>query len=453
MTAVLKRPPATSVLRMSAPLVVSFWMRAGVTFVDTIYASLLGDEAVAAVGLTIPLEFLMIAGWVGVSTGITSGLSRAMGARHSAKVQQYLQVGWHLVFLLSPLFVLVGTALWVLAPHLALDSRVAHLLRVYGTVLICGSAVTTFWSILPDSLVKAHQDTRATMWAGILTNVINVGLNSLFLFVFHWGVFGIAFSTVLGRIAGLAYAIGRARRHELRRREEDADGSPELDPSPYRTVLALAVPSSLTFALMATENALVNGLLATGEHSTEAIAAYSIYYRFVLFGLQPVIATSVAMLPFAARRIGLADLPGVRRGFRQANFAAAIYSIALLGPLLITAAPWISVRLTESTMTTRFALFAIRTVPLACLTSSPFLLCRPVFEAMGRGRPGLAMALIRYVVLTGPMAWLGMIAAERIGSPPLYGLIAGTLAASGAVSLGFYLWLRAAIVPGAGVTS
>ena len=65
---------------MSGPLVISFWMRAVVTFVDTIFAAFLGDRAVAAIGLTVPLEFLMIAAWVGLSTGMTSALSRAMGA-------------------------------------------------------------------------------------------------------------------------------------------------------------------------------------------------------------------------------------------------------------------------------------------------------------------------------------------------------------------------------------
>ncbi|NIL99694.1 MAG: hypothetical protein GTN89_01760, partial [Acidobacteria bacterium] len=86
MTSARAQTPPPSVLRMAAPLVVSFWMRAAVTFVDTIYASLLGDAAVAAIGLAVPLEFLMIAVWVGLSTGLTSGLSRAMGERQGAKI-------------------------------------------------------------------------------------------------------------------------------------------------------------------------------------------------------------------------------------------------------------------------------------------------------------------------------------------------------------------------------
>jgi Na+-driven multidrug efflux pump len=445
MAAPRDRPAPTSVLRMAAPLVVSFWMRAGVTFVDTIYASLLGDEAVAAIGLTIPFEFLMIAGWVGLSTGITSGLSRAMGAHEDGKVEQYLGVGWRLVWTLAPLFTVIGCALWIAAPRLGLEPDVARSFQIYGTVLIGGSAFTTFWSIIPDSLVKAHQDTRSTMWAGIWTNLINLALNTLFLFVFHWGVFGIALSTVLARIGGLVYAVHRARVHERRRRAAATAVAGSLDPAPYRAVLGLAVPSSLTFALMATETGMVNALLATVQNATEAIAAYSIYYRLVLFGLQPVIAVAVAMLPYAARRVGAADFGGVWRGLRDANLASAVYSLAVLGPILVLSARWIASRLTESPITTEYTAFAIQAAPLACLTTVPFLLCRPVFEAMQRGRPGLVMAIVRYVVLTGPLAWLGMISATRLGQPELYGLIAGTLVAAAISSAAFYLWLRAEI--------
>ena len=432
---------------MAAPLVISFWMRAAVTFVDTIYAALVGDAAVAAIGLTVPLEFLMIAIWVGLSTGLTSGLSRAMGAREHAKVEQYLQVGWRLVWTVSPLFTVLGGLIWIVAPRMPLEQDVARGLQIYGTVLIGGSAFTTFWSILPDSLVKAHQDTRSTMWAGIWTNLINFGLNTLFVFVFHWGLFGIALSTVLGRIGGLVYAIYRARHHECRRRAEAEahEGAGELDPSPYRVVLELAVPSSLTFALMAAETAVINFFLAGMRHATEAIAAYSIYYRIVLFGLQPLIATAVATLPYAARRLGARDYGGVRRGLRQATLANTVYCLAFVGPIMLAIAPWLARSLGESQITTEYAIFALRVVPLACLTSVPFLLCRPVFEAMQRGAPGLVMALFRYLVLTAPLAWIGMAAARRLDQPELYGLIVGTLAAAGISSGVFQLWLRAAL--------
>ena len=433
-------PANPTLLRMAAPLVVSFWMRAAVTFVDTIYAALLGDAAVAAIGLAIPFEFLMIALWVGLSTGLTSGLSRAMGAGNGGRVEQYVAATWRLVGVLGPLFTLVGVAIWFAAPRMGLAPDVEQAFRVYGTVLIAGSAFTSFWSVIPDSLVKAHQDTRTTMWAGIYTNILNLGLNTLFLFVFHWGILGIALSTALSRIGGLLYALARARVHEARRRSEQIEAGP-TDPAPYRTILALAIPSSLTFVLMALETGLVNALLARLDQATAAIAAYSIYYRVVLFAMQPVIAIAVAMLPYAAKRIGGGDIDGVRSGFRQAASACLVYALLLVGPLMWWLAAPIARALTETETTMEYARFALYTVPFACFAGALFLLCRPVFEAMNRGRPGLIMAIFRYLVLTGPSALGGIWLANRMGQPALHGLVLGLLVAGSISSAVFLFWM------------
>ena len=91
-----------SVLRMAAPLVVSFVMRAAFTLVDTVFAATIGDPAVAAIGLTIPFEFVLIAIWVGLSTGLTSNLSRSVGTGENRRIEQYMKsalrlVQWELV--------------------------------------------------------------------------------------------------------------------------------------------------------------------------------------------------------------------------------------------------------------------------------------------------------------------------------------------------------------------
>jgi Na+-driven multidrug efflux pump len=434
-----------SILRMSAPLVVSFVMRAAFSLVDTIYAATIGDPAVAAIGLTIPFEFFMIAVWVGLSTGLTSCLSRAMGAHEGNKIRQYLRATWVMVWVASPAFVLLGPVIWLWAPHMGLESEVSRAFQIYGMVLIAGSGVTSFWSVIPDSLVKAHQDTRSTMWAGIWSNVINVTLNTIFVFVFGWGVFGIALSTVIGRIGGLWYALVRARRHEQRRESEGRDTATGTDPRPYRSLLALAVPSSLTFMLMAAETALINYLLSRVAHATEAIAAYSIYYRVVLFAFNPVIAVAVALLPYSARRFGRGDVAGVRRGLRETSTALAGYCVALVGPLALWGAPWLSGFLTESAISEQYTTFALRLVPLGCLVGIPFLLCRPVFEAMQRGNPGLVMATARYGVLTVPAVLAGAAIARATGHPEFYGLLLGLLVTGAVTSIAFWLWLRGSL--------
>lgn len=439
-----------SVLRLAAPLVVSFWMRAAFTLVDTAYAATIGDAAVAAIGLTVPFEFLMIAVWVGLSTGLTSALSRGIGAREGAKIDQYKAACWRLVLIVSPVFVAIGAGIFLLAPRLALAPDVRQAFGTYGSVLVGGSALTAFWSVIPDSVVKAHHDTRSTMWAGITSNLINVALNTLFTFGFRWGVFGIAFATVLGKIGGLAYALGRARRHEEARRAAGRDVVPGLDAAPYRAILALAVPVALTFTLMAAESAILNFVFARLEDAKEAIAAYSIYHRAALFAYQPMIAGAVALLPFVARRIGEGDAAGARRGLREAMVAAAVYATLVLGPIALLLAEPVAARLAESERTRAYATTALRLVPLACLAGAPFTLCRPVFEGLGRGGPGLVMALLRYGILTAPAAWAGLAASRALARPPILGPIVALCAAAAVCSAIYLAWVRLALREQAG---
>jgi len=430
---------------MSAPLMVSFVMRSAFTFVDTIYAAIEGDAAVAAIGLTFPFEFVMIAFWIGMSTGLTSTLSRAMGARQGRRIEQYLKATWRLVWIVSPVFLVIGAAIWFIAPQFGLDEDVYRSFRIYGAVLIGGSALTTFWSVIPDSVVKAHQDTRSTMWAGIWSNVANLALNTLFLFVFGWGIFGIALSTVIGRIAGLVYALKKAGAHEAKRLAAGLDTDLTPDPAPYRPILALAVPASITFILMAAETAVINTLLAGAPNDTSAIAAYSIYYRIMMFAAMPVIAVSVAMLPFAAKRIGEKDAAGLNKGLWQAGVVSVVYSLGIMLPLVWLGGDHLANWLSETPLTTEYTAFSLQVVPIASLALAPFILCRPVFEAMGRGKPGLYMAILRYVVLTLPAAYVGMRVAARYGQPSLYGILIALVVVAVIASLVFSLWLRRAL--------
>jgi len=283
------------------------------------------------------------------------------------------------------------------------------------------------------------------MWAGIWSNLINVVLNTIFLFVFHWGIFGIALSTVLGRFGGLAYALRKAAGHEAVRKASAAPTEPGLDPRPYRSILALSLPAAVTYALMATELTILNQLLKRLDHPTESMAAYAIQYRVLQFVLMPAIATAVAMLPYAARRFGRGDIAGIRRGLKEAHVAAAIY-LAIAAPILLLVARPLARALSHSPVTADFATFSMRLIPLACFAALPLFLCRPAFEALGRGGPGLAMAILRYVLLTLPCAWIGVLVAERLGSPGFYGILAGVIGASAITSLVFLFWMRRALL-------
>lgn len=442
----------SQLLALAAPLVVSFWFRASFAWADAAFASLLrdadgnsiGDASIAAIGLTQPFEFLQIALWVGASNGLTARLAAAMGAGEGAKVEQLKRAGLRIVLALIGFFLLLTVGLWFWIPTLALDPLVAQQFRIYACVIVAGGALTSFWSILPDSLVKAHHDTRSTMWAGIASSSLNVVLNAFFVFVLHWGMFGIAFSTVLGRLAGLVYALGRARMHEGARRARADQGGAALDPAPVRSILAIAVPSGVTYVLMAVETQFVNVLLARHEQATGLLAGWAIYARSVSFMAMPVIAAGVAMLPLAARLHGARDHAAVRREVGVGVRAATLYVVLLVTPLAFLLGPWVARALADAPETVTFAREALLWLPLGVAATAPFLLARAAWDGLTRPLPGLLAALARTFLVLLPLVWLALRHHAALGASPMQAAVAASCAATLLAAGSFWGWSHAA---------
>jgi Na+-driven multidrug efflux pump len=434
MTALPDRP---RVLRLAAPLVFSFWFRAAFQWVDTIYASTLdelGDASIAAIGLSAPFEFLMIACWVGLSNGLTSRLAAAMGAHEGARVDQLLAAARGLLRWVRAAFLLLAVGLFLGAGRVGLEPEVAAQLRVYGPILLGGSAFTAFASVIPDSLVKAHNDTRSTMWAGVISTLANFALNTLFVFAFGWGLAGIALATVLARLGGWAYAVRRAAHHEALRRATGEDTAPGLHARPARALLALSLPAGLGFALMAVEGLGLNALVASRGDAEAVLAALTVTDRAVRFLSMPVIALGVALLPLSARLWGARDGAALRREVRAALLAAAGYGLLLVVPLTRLLAPAVARGLTDAEAAREAAALGLGLAALPVLLGTPTLLLRSVFDGLQQPRPGLIASFLRTFALVLPLAMLGYLRGPELGLAPIEGLVLGSAAGAGVTS-------------------
>lgn len=441
----------SKLLVLAAPLVISFWLRSAFAWIDTIFASLLkdsqgealGDASIAAIGLTLPLEFLLTACWVGASNGLTARLAAAMGEGSSEKVAQLKLAALKIISVLAIFFVGIAGVVWFTSGLAELEPMLAKQFRIYATVLMAGSAISSFWSILPDSLVKAHHDTRATMWAGLASSLTNVALNTLFLFVFHWGIFGIALSTVLGRFAGLAYASWRAKKHEVVRMADPLQQVPGRHRYPIRRILVLAVPSALGFVLLGMESMSVNWILKGLPDATSALAAWSIFDQSVRFLAMPIIAVGVALLPLVARLQGEGRLEDVRLELNTGLRAAAIYVLLFVVPLAVLAGPAVVRALTDTPITEGLAHSTLVWMPFAVAGLAPFLLCRATFDGLQKPAPPLIAAAVRTVFLVIPLVWLGSRYHDALGLSPVAAACVAYVVGATLSGTAFFLFTRA----------
>ena len=444
----MTRPPSSrhrGVLRLALPLVFSFWLRAAFQWVDTIYASSLGelgDASIAAIGLTAPFEFLMIACWVGTSNGLTSRLAAAMGAHQGRKIEQLVDATKRIVRWLRVFFVILAIGLWFAADHLGLEPLVAQQFKLYGPMLLAGSSLTSFWSILPDSLVKAHNDTRSTLWAGLYSTLLNFALNTIFVFVFHWGILGIALATVFARLGGLAYALRRARAHETERIALAQDNHPGVFTRPMHAILTLAIPGGLSFALLAVEGMAINAMLAAKADSAAILAAWSIVDRAGRFLTMPVVGIGVALLPLSARLWGARDMHGVRSELRSGLLISVGYSLLFALPLTLWLGPYVAHGLTDAPDAQDAARLGLAWISLAVLVGGPMFLLRSTFEGMQQPKPGLVVSSLRSIVFVLPLALLGMHLAPRFDLAEIEGLVLGMSLATGLSTLLLLFWMR-----------
>jgi MATE family, multidrug efflux pump len=438
------------ILRLAGPLVISFWLRSAFAWVDTFFAAALeglegvvglGDASIAAIGLALPFEFLTIACWVGSSNGLTARLAAAIGAGESDRVGQLKRASARIVWVLCGGFLVLAAGVWWLSPRVLEDPLLARQFQLYGTILIGGSAVTSFWSILPDSIVKAHQDTQGTMWAGLLSTFTNVILNTVFVFVFGWGI---AASTVLSRIASLVYAWYRAAGHERRWKAELTTPQAGLFDRPVQAILVLAIPGALTYLLMSVESLAVFGLIANlppQELAIPLLAAWSIFDRALRFLLMPGIALSVALLPLTARHSGRGDYRQIELELGVAQRAGWIYSLAVVLPMCLLAGPWLSRALSKTPETQAFAAEAMPWIFVGVLVSIPFFLARSTFDGLQRPRPGLIASIIRAFVFFIPGVLLGYTLSRWFGFSPMHGLCAGASLGLAAGSWVIHNWI------------
>ncbi len=445
----------SKLLVLAAPLVLSFWLRSAFAWIDTVFASMLhdaqgvavGDASIAAIGLTLPLEFLLTACWVGASNGLTSRLATAMGERAHQKVAQLKVAALKIIAGLAIFFVGLGGVVWLSSDAVGLEPILAHQFRIYATVLMIGSAISSFWSILPDSLIKAHHDTRATMWAGLASSLCNVVFNAFFLFICHWGILGIALSTVIGRFAGLAYALHRARHHETRRIADPEQQIPGLLARPIRGILVLAVPSALGFVLLGMESLAVNWILKEMPHATSNLAAWSLFDQSVRFLAMPMIALGVGMLPLVARLKGEGKLAEIRFELKVGLQVSFLYVGFFVLPLVLFVGPWLSQRLTDTERTALLVSSTLWWMPAAVAGLAPFLLCRATFDGLQRPRPALTAAILRTMVCVIPLVWWGSQHARALGFTPVAAACAAYVVGASLSGLGFWAYTHCCGLP------
>ena len=301
------------ILRFAFPLLIGNVLQQAYNLTDSIIVGqFLGKEALAAVSASYFIYYFVISLVIGIGSGTTVVISQLYGAKQYAKVQ--LAFSSFFIFMLvagialsiagiifaEPLFRMTRT------PEEVIPQAVSYF-RIYigGTFLF-----VTFNSII--SILRGVGESIRPMVFILITTVLNVLLDLLFILVLHWGIEGAARATVLAQGIGMCIALVYVNNtHPLFSiKKKDM----LFDSRLFRESLRIGLPTSVQQCAIAIGLVALLGIV--NQFGTDTLTAYGAAGKIDTLITQAILTLSGALAAFCGQNIGARRWKRVQQGVR-----------------------------------------------------------------------------------------------------------------------------------------
>lgn len=316
------------IVRFALPLLVGNLLQQFYNITDSIIVGqFLGKEALAAVSASFFIYYFNISLVIGVGSGTTVVISQLFGAKQYQKVQLafssffiFMLVGGIIlsiagIIFAEPVFRLTNT------PEEVIPQAVAYF-RIYigGTFLF-----VTFNSII--SILRGVGESVRPMLFILITTVLNIAFDLLFILVFKWGIEGAARATVVSQGIGMCIALAYVNNTHplLSIKKQDM----LFDWKLFKESLKIGLPTSVQ------QCAIALGLIAllgiVNSFGTNTLTAYGAAGKIDTIITQAILTLSGALAAFCGQNIGAGRLDRVKKGVQftmYTNIALGLLTFA-----------------------------------------------------------------------------------------------------------------------------
>lgn len=323
------------ILSFTLPLIGGNLLQQIYSLADTvIVGNFAGQDALAAVGTSFPVTFLLLALATGMTNGVGIMASQYYGAKNEQAFKRNFSTGCFTLLGAGILITLLGILLSnpIMSGLLRVDKSILAdsllYLRIYCVGLIFQFAYNTFAAIL-----RSIGDSRSTMYFLLISTVLNIVLDLLF--VQKWAVAGVAWATVIAQaVSAIVAGIYLFRKVELARFKK---GEFVFDRQMFSTSLRLGVPTSVQQCSVGLGMVLMQRLI--NSFGVDTTAAVSAAMKLESFAMVPIMMFYMGLSNFTGQNMGAGKIDRIRRGYRQ-TMVMAFVACAGIVLLLIFAGPY-----------------------------------------------------------------------------------------------------------------
>ena len=402
----MRGEPEIAVRKLAIPIMISMLLTASYNIVDGIWVAGLGQTAIAGIGFVTPIFMILNGVSVGLGSGATSSIARAVGARNHEGASKSAAHSL-LIFLIASI-ILTILLLIIQEPLLrtygASGQALAEAMK-YGTPLFLGLFAFIFANG-GSGVLRGEGDMKRAMYAMIVSVVLNFILDPLFIYVLNLGSAGASLATIVSSIGSASVImywilIKKDTYVDVTFRGFKFESEIAID------ILKVGIPSSLDMLMMSIAMSLYLIFISSigGEYG---IAAFTSGQRLYLFGIMPLTAIGSAVAAVSGSAYGAKNWDYLRRTHTFGTKFAMMFAIVIM-LILVVFAPQLSLifaytpdtapLIPEITNFLRIASFGLLLVGIG-MPSSFF------YQGIGRGTTSLAWTIIRELIFTVSFTYL-----------------------------------------------
>ena len=402
----MRGEPEIAVRKLAIPIMISMLLTASYNIVDGIWVAGLGQAAIAGIGFVTPIFMILNGVSVGLGNGATSSISRAVGAKNKEGANKSATHSL-LIFLLASIL-LTAVLLLIQEPLLetygAGGQSLAEGIK-YGTPLFAGLFAFMFANG-GSGILRGEGDMTRAMYAIIVSVILNIVLDPVFIYVLNLGSAGASLATIVSSIGSaivIMYWI-------LIKKDTYVDVTFrgfKFESEIVKDILKVGIPSSLDMFVMSIAMSLYLIFISSigGEYG---IAAFTSGQRLYLFAIMPLTAIGSAVAAVSGSAYGAKNSDYLSRTHTYGTKFAMMFGVAMTLILVIFApqfslifayTPETSVLIPEITRFLQIASFGLLFVGIGM--PSNFM-----YQGIGRGTTSLAWTIIREAILTVSFTYL-----------------------------------------------
>lgn len=296
--------------RLIVPLIIEQALAVSVGIADTMMVSAVGEAAVSGVSLVDMISVILIQVFAALSTGGAVVASQFIGSKQYDKARLSANQLLLVTFLISVVIMILSLTMRSQMLRLLFGSIDDAVMK--GSMIYFGITALSFPFLslynAGAALFRAMGNSRVSMFASLITNIINIAGNAICIYGLHMGVEGVAIPTLISRVVGALILLALLR--DPRRIVHIMPRNFKPDFGIIRKILFIGIPSGLENSVFQLGRVMVTSIIAL--FGTMQIAATAVAHNMGAFGNLPGQAVSLAMITVVGHCIGAQDFEGAK---------------------------------------------------------------------------------------------------------------------------------------------